>query len=70
MRGPIQDRIEETRHRLRTSVRALYCGDGPYSEYTMSFFAPTSPEEPKFAELMDQLALYLVPRERNPEQRR
>lgn len=55
---------------LRTSVRALYCGDGPYSEYTMSFFAPSSPEDEKFAALMRDLALNTVPRERNPDRDR
>jgi hypothetical protein len=53
---------------MRTSVRAIYCGDGPYSEYWMSFFAPSSPEDEKFAQLMRELALYTVPRERNPSQ--
>ena len=54
----------------RTSVRALYCGDGPYSEYTMSFFAPNSPEDEKFASLMRDLALNTIPRERNPDRDR
>jgi hypothetical protein len=54
---------------VRTSVRALYCGDGPYSEYTMSFFILGSPEDETFADMMRQLALNTVPRERNPEQR-
>lgn len=53
----------------RMSVRAYYCGDGPYSEYSMSFFPPTSPEDEKFAELMRQLAYNTVPRERNPDRR-
>jgi hypothetical protein len=55
---------------LRTSVRALYCGDGPYSEYTMSFFAPNSPEDEKFASAMRDLALNTIPRERNPDRDR
>lgn len=52
---------------LRTAVRALYCGDGPYSEYSMSFLTPQSPEDPKFADLMRQLADLTVPREPNPD---
>jgi hypothetical protein len=53
----------------RTSVRALYCGDGPYSEYSMSFPTPQSPEDPKFGEMMNKLAYFTVPREPNPERR-
>lgn len=53
----------------RMSVRAYYCGDGPYSEYSMSFFPPASPEDEKFAELMRQLARFTVPREINPDRR-
>jgi hypothetical protein len=51
----------------RTWTAAVYCGDGPYSEYSMSFPAPQSPEDPKFAEMMAQLAYYTIPRERNPD---
>jgi hypothetical protein len=53
----------------RMSVRAVYCGDGPYSEYSMSFFPPSSPEEEKFFELMRQLARFTIPREINPDRR-
>jgi hypothetical protein len=53
----------------RMSVRAYYCGDGPYSEYSMSFFPPSSSEDEKFAELMRQLAYNTVPREINPDRR-
>jgi hypothetical protein len=53
----------------RMSVRAYYCGDGPYSEYSMSFFPPQSPDDEKFAELMRQLARFTVPREINPDRR-
>jgi hypothetical protein len=53
----------------RMKVRALYCGDGPYSEYSMSFFPPSSPEDEKFSELMRQLAYNAVPRERDPARR-
>jgi hypothetical protein len=55
--------------KARMSVRALYCGDGPYSEYSMSFPTPQSPEDPKFAEMMNQLAFFTVPRELNPDRR-
>lgn len=51
----------------RTWAAAIYCGDGPYSEYSMSFPTPQSPEDPKFAEMMGQLAYYAIPRERNPD---
>jgi len=53
----------------RMSVRAYYCGDGPYSEYSMSFFPPQSPEDETFADLMRQLARFTVPREINPDRR-
>jgi hypothetical protein len=53
----------------RMTVRAYYCGDGPYSEYSMSFFPPQSPEDEKFAEFIRQLARFTVPREINPDRR-
>ena len=33
----------------------------------MSFPMPASPEDPKFAEMMAQLAYHTVPREPNPD---
>jgi hypothetical protein len=51
----------------RTSVAAVYCGDGPYSEYWLSFPTPQSPEDPKFPDMMNRLAYFTVPREANPE---
>lgn len=51
----------------RIWVAAIYCGDGPYSEYSMSFPTPQSPEDPKFAEMMGQLAYFTIPREPDPD---
>jgi hypothetical protein len=62
-------RIETGGPQDRLQAAAIYCGDGPYSEYSMSFPTPQSPEDPKFAELMEELAYNAIPRERDPARR-
>ena len=56
--------------KARTSAAAVFCGDGPYSEYWLSFPAPQSPEDPKFTDMMNRLAYFAIPREPNPERGR